>query len=257
MLALLALGFEFGNLQRNGIKIGRTDPTTHLVRSALSPISVPSHAATFAVSDFLTGVFYARKLTNENRHLREQAAIINMYSETVDALQREIEEKRLLLNLQQSASHPRVVANVIGYTQSENRLLLDIGSDKGVIAGLAVESGRGLVGTIESVEKHRSTVLLVTSRNQVGAIDSSRNPAPVGLMRGRDSNTVEVTFSDPKAPVQVGDLIVTSGLGIHIPRGIVIGRVMQVDSSEEYGFKKAIVDPVVSVGMLREVLVLR
>ncbi len=244
-------------MQRTGTKAGVTDSVTRAIHTVLSPIALPAKLSADAIVDFGTGIFHARQLGVENRALKDQAAIIQHYTDVVSSLNREVEEQRLLLQLKNSPGHERIAARVIGYVPFENRILLDAGSKDGVTSGLAVETGRGLVGVVESVEAHRATVLLVTSRSQIGAIDAARNPQPIGLMRGRDATTVEVTFLDPKAPVQVGDLIVTSGLGFHIPRGILIGNVVQVDTSEEQGSKKAIVDPAVSVGTLREVFVLK
>jgi len=88
-------------------------------------------------------------------------------------------------------------------------------------------------------------------------MDISRNPPPIGLFTGINASTLELTLYDPKAPVQIGDVIVTSGYGERIPGGIVIGKVIQVDDDEEFGTRKAMIDPSVSMGQVREVQILK
>jgi rod shape-determining protein MreC len=123
---------------------------------------------------------------------------------------------------------------------------------------MPVQAPAGLVGTVQTVERDRCQVLLVTSRGlTVGALDLDRDPPPAGLLRGENSSTLAVTFEDPKAPVEIGDRIVTSGFSELIPRGIYIGRVIAVSPDEEFGMLRVRVDPAVSVGDLGEVQVLK
>jgi cell shape-determining protein MreC len=56
--------------------------------------------------------------------------------------------------------------------------------------------------------------------------------------------------------VQIGDTIVTSGFSEKIPKGLIIGKVIQLDPSEEFGTLKARIDPAFSLGNLEFVIVL-
>jgi cell shape-determining protein MreC len=91
----------------------------------------------------------------------------------------------------------------------------------------------------------------------VGGIDASRKPPEVGLIKGRGASTVTMQMFDPKAPVASGDTIFTSGQSVHIPYGVVIGRVISVEDDPDFGMKSATIDPAVNLGTLREVQVLK
>ena len=58
--------------------------------------------------------------------------------------------------------------------------------------------------------------------------------------------------------MSVGDKIVTSGHSEHIPRGILIGKVIAVDFNPEFGNRRATVSPAVQGRPdLREVAILK
>lgn len=150
-------------------------------------------------------------------------------------------------------------AEVIGYFPYENRFTLNVGWDSGVKVGQPVVAAGGLLGKIQVVTGKTSQVLLLASpepSNRIGAL-ALRNPPSAGLLRGESSATFVLEFSDPKAPVATGDLVVTAGFSEHIPRGIPIGRVIQVDDNVEFGKRQARVYPSASIGNVREVFVLK
>ena len=78
-----------------------------------------------------------------------------------------------------------------------------------------------------------------------------------GLMHGEAPDRLTVEFLDMNAPIDIGDLVVTSGFSELIPRDIPIGRIVQVYKDDEFGTRVAQVFPAVSLGRVREVVVLR
>jgi len=258
LTVLCVLGVLLGRMQTMRRVEGRSDIVTSAVRSMVSPVSTPVGAMSNSLSDFFAGVFSARRLTSENRRLKALADSAALYTDQLTRLNSEIERLRTLQKFGPLPAKTRIPADVIGYSAYENRLTLSAGSRQGVTAGDPVEAPDGLVGVIQSVDTDRSQALLLSSASlTIGALDLSRNPPPAGLLRGENSSTLGLTFQDTKAPVEVGDHIVTSGFSDHIPRGILIGKVISVAADEEFGSLRAKVDPAVSIGQLREVHILR
>ncbi len=222
------------------------------------PITRPLVATSNGTSDFFHGIFAAARLTRENRTLREQANVIAQYSETVDRYVAEVDELRRFSGLPQLPGRERVAADVVGFFFNDNRITLDVGSSKGVAAGMPVQNAEGLVGIVQTVSNGSCQVLLLPSSSlTIGAIDTARNPPPAGLLRGENGSTLNLTFKDPQAPVQNGDQIVTTGFSDKIPRGIPIGQVIQVKDDADFGTRRAVVYPYVSLGTLREVWVVK
>jgi len=258
LIALCAIGIFLGRQQSAARTLGKADPVTALVQSAVEPVARPLRNSAQSSSDFFSGLFAARRLTEENRRLAALAASADLYSQNVERMQLEIDSLRKLSGFGPLPGKTRVPADVIGYFPKENRITLNVGSKSGIKVGLPVQAPEGLVGTVQVVEPNQCQVLLLTSNYlKIGALDASRNPAPAGLIQGENSTTLTLPFQDPQAPVEIGDKITTNGASLMIPGGIPIGRVIAVHKDEVFGVLNAQVDPAVSVGALREVHVLR
>jgi rod shape-determining protein MreC len=258
LIALCAIGLVLGRIQTVKRTDGRVDMVSATVRTLLTPVSRPAGSAATSIHYFLEGLLNARRIAGEHESLQELAHSAALYQETLDNQQREIDRLRKMGSFGEVPGKVRIPAALIGYAPYENRITLSAGENQGVIVGAPVESSDGLVGTVQVVEANRSQALLLSSASlTIGAIDGSRNPAPAGLLRGENSATLTLTFQDPKAPVEIGDRIVTSGFSDRIPRGILIGKVIAVTTDEEFGSRRATVDPAVSIGEVREVQILK
>ena len=266
LIGLCALGIVLGSIQNSARVSQKPDHVASLLRTLIRPVSSPLASLTRGTSDFFHGILSASRLTAENRRLHELEAAQSLYSTTMLDRDDQISRLRSMLKFGEVPGKKRIPASLIGMSINENRLTLNVGSAQGVVLGSPVESAQGLVGTVEEVEPRECQVLMLTSAGLqmtsrgktqlIGAIDVNRTPPLVGLVRGENASTLSMTFLDPKAPVQVGDLIMTSGYSDKIPRGINIGKVIQVEPNEEFGTLKARIDPAFSPGNLDVVFVL-
>lgn len=258
LIVLLVLGVLLGRLQSSSRDAGRLDFIAASAGRITDPIALPAGNITRATGEFFGGLFNARRLTLENERLRDLARAAELYNMQVTRLQNEIDQLRQLQGFGPVAGKTRIAAEVVGFSPYENRLTLNAGYKQGVGKGMPVEAPGGLVGTVQTVEANNCQVLMVTSTGlTIGALDISRNPPQAGFIRGENSALLTVTFQDPKAPIEIGDQIVTSGFSDLIPRAILIGRIISINADEEYGLLRARVDPAVSVGNLREVHILK
>jgi rod shape-determining protein MreC len=253
LVALCVAGFLLGQIQNGARGNGTTDPFTSTIRSLIQPVSRPLLAVSQRTGDWGSGIFGGAALADENRRLRAQLQGLAIYSEQIDALQREVDGLRKLQGFGVIPGKTRINATIVGYFTYENLVTLDAGLDKGVTVGCPVVAWQGLLGTVQSVDKTTCQVMLLNNpRLTIGAIDLSRKPPVAGLLK-----MLSVTFQDPQAPVEVGDMIVTSGFSNKIPRGLIIGKVVLIENNQELGTRRAIVDSAVSIGDVREVQILR
>jgi len=257
LLLLCVAGFVLGRVQTGAKSKGGVDPISGTVHALVNP---PARLVTGAIdgtSDFARGVFGARSLTQRNRELEALVQSANLYTESVDRLEREIGELRQTMGLPPVPGKSRIAADVIGFFPSEYRITLSAGRTKGVRPGLPVVNAQGLVGVVQTVEANTSQVTLIYSPTlKIGAV-AQRDPPPAGLIRGESSDKLILEFIDLDAPAQVGDLITTSGFSDKIPGGIPIGKIVQLDDDKAFGTRRAQVFPNVQIGAVREVYVLR
>lgn len=223
----------------------------------VKPVSSPASALANGVGNLVSGVSASDELVEENRRLRQMVATFDLYQQNTHRQQQEIEQLRSLVSLPPVPGKTKIYARIVGYYQLENRITLNVGSASRISPGMPVITGLGLVGTVQTVQASSCQAQLISSPSlKLGAI-VLRDPPAAGLMHGEGSTKLVVEFVDPSAPVVVGDLVTTSGFSEHIPRGIPIGRVTQVDDDLEFGSRRAQVFPNVMIGSVREVIVLR
>jgi rod shape-determining protein MreC len=257
LLALCILGAILGRMQSGARTAGRIDFASTAVRATTNGPATLLTNLSNATSDFFGGIFNASQLTRQNRSLKQYQILVGQYSETVERLTRELNSLRAINDLTPLPGRTKIPATVIGYFANENRITISVGKNKGLKPGLAVATGEGLVGTIHTVGANDSQVSLLSDPNRkIGALVISRNPPSPGLIRGENA-TVLVLTMDAQLPVENGDLVCTWGVSGIIPRGIPIGRVNQIYSDPTTGSKRVEVFPNVSLGSVREVVVLK
>ncbi len=150
-----------------------------------------------------------------------------------------------------------VEARVAGYEPGNlNRaVLISTGRDGNLLPDMPVLTGRGLVGRVIEVAPRSSQVLLLNDARSAVAALIQRSRA-TGIVKGQLDGSITMEDIGRDADVQVGDIVLTSGLGDVFPKGIVIGQVVKVIQSDTAMFQRAIVEPSVDLSNLEVVLVL-
>ena len=257
LIVLCALGILLGKLQTVARERGALDVFSHTVQAVVNPPARRINEAKANFHDFYLGFAHASALTAENRRLQDVAKAAQLYGVQERLMEGEIDQLRKLAHMSAEGEHKRIFADVWGYSPHESRLTISVGSAEGIVPGLAVASGEGLVGLVQTVDKHTSQVNLYSSPTfNVGAM-AMRDPPQLGILKAESSSMLVLDYLDIKSPVEVGDLVVTSGLSEKVPRGIPIGKIVSVDAQADFGSRKAKVFPDAKLGALREVVVFR
>lgn len=255
-LALCVLGVVLGQWQNVERNKGVTDPMSNMVRAVVSPASAAVRRPVVGANDFWRGFTNSGKLTAENKALKQEALAMSGYERQNVLLTEQVDRLRKTVGLP-NYGRKRVFADVIGFFDYDNRLTLGIGADKGITPGMPVISSSGLVGLIQTVDKKRSQVQLISSPTLKIGVMIEGSDAAVGLLRGENANRLIWEVIDENSPLKVGDYVCTSGYGEMIPRGIRVGRVVEIMKDPEYGATRVFVAPSVRFIGIQEVLVLK
>ncbi|GIK57809.1 MAG: rod shape-determining protein MreC [Chloroflexi bacterium] len=176
---------------------------------------------------------------------------------------REIEgEWRILQDLfnraRQSPEFTRQIASVIGHDTSPSirSIIIDKGTADGIRVGMPVESSRGLVGIIYRAAPNFSQVTLIT--DNASAIPARLgNSRATGILSGGGlGGPLTMDWVDLKYNLEIGEVVLTSGLGGSFPQDIVVGRVIEVNRSEANLFQQAVVQPATDFENLEIVFVI-
>ena len=237
---------------------GNLDVLFGFMRDPLTAVAGWTSRQTDTVTDILSG---PRDMEEARTQLDELQAI-------VDAQEREIEELRemqgelqilqdLFNRVRQSPELRRQTANVIGYDTSPavRSIIIDKGSEDGLRVGMPVESSRGLIGRIFRATQNSAQVVLITDNASAIPVRLGTSRA-TGSLKGRGATgDLIIEWIDLKFQVELGEVVLTSGLGGTFPQDIVVGRVVQVIRNEADLFQQAIVQPATDFETLEIVLV--
>jgi rod shape-determining protein MreC len=228
-------------------------------RDAFSPIQSAVSSAVRPVTDFFHGAFQYRQLKNDNARLRAQLAQLNAQEIQDQYLLQTNKDLTDLLKLDFVGDIPTVASRVVAGAESNFQLtiVIDRGSDAGVLKGMPVVAATGLVGRVISTSAHQSTVLLLTDPSASVGIEFAPSNA-IGVATGQGTGRpLGVTLIDPAAVTPVGTVAVTSGLaGSPYPRGVPVGRVASDVADVGVQSHTVTVRPVVDLAQLSYVDVL-
>ena len=191
------------------------------------------------------------ELKAQNAELREQAALLKEYAA-------EIERLSALLKFSDVNNIEGVTASVIGRSSEawSQTITLNVGSDKGVRVGQTVMGPSGVVGEVIAVTPAVSTVRLLTDP-QSGVAVLLQSNRQEGVVHGNLDGVLYLESVDANVNVQVGETLVTSGLGGSYVRGLIVGTVVRVDTSQGVASRRIIVSPNEDFGPLQEVMVIQ
>lgn len=150
-----------------------------------------------------------------------------------------------------------VAADVISRdTQSALRtIVINRGGRDGIRQGMAVVTGQGLVGRVIDVSSDASRVMLITAEASAIAarLQESRSE---GAVIGLSSGELRMEMLQQDVNIQVGELVVTSGLGGNLPPDLVIGQVRSTRQFESEIEQTAEISSLIDFDTLEIVLVI-
>ncbi|MBF0313978.1 MAG: rod shape-determining protein MreC [Oligoflexia bacterium] len=172
-------------------------------------------------------------------------------------IKRENERLKELLKFGEEIPREKVLAQVVGFDSSSEFKVLRInkGLRDGVVLKSTVVTGQGLVGYVYRVSDYFSDILTILDQN--GRIDAIvTRTRSHGIVQGLSHSKCIMKYVTRTEPVEVGDELITAGLGNIYPKGLRIGSIASIEK-ESYGITQLIeINPSVNFRKLEEVIVL-
>lgn len=237
---------------------GTLDGVFGFLRNPMAGITGWTAARSDTVADALSGPRDLQTALNEIERLRSENETLTRENERLLEIQGEYQVLQELFN--RAADTPelrRITANVIGQDTNPilQSIIIDKGFDAGVRVGMPVEAARGLVGQVYRVSNNASQVALLTETASAIPVRLGTTRA-TGILRGAGRGALPtIDWIDLKYQVEVGEQVITSGLGGKFPENLVIGRVISVERNEAELFQRAVVQPAADFNAIEMVFV--
>lgn len=203
-------------------------------------------------------VEYYVHLKRENESLRKSSFLLALEVYRLEEVKQQNERLEKLLMFVRRTPVEFVACRVVsgGLGEKSHVFVIDKGSEHGLALNLPVLVPDGLVGKIIEVDARWSVVQLYTHPNFRVSVKPS----------GKDERMIAGTGSDGRlylhnipirSSLELNDLIVSSGMGGIFPKGIPVGRLVELEREQETGIQmRGTLEPVVNLDKITEVLVL-
>ena len=172
-------------------------------------------------------------------------------------MDRENQRLKKLLNFSMPLAAHTIGTRVIGedVTPWKKVFLLDKGSRNNLTKDMAVVVPEGLVGRILEVEPYTAhAILLPDPDSRVSALTATSRAQ--GIIAGTGTDMLQMKYLALDAEVEVGEDVMTSGIGSIFPKGLEIGKIESIERDSDGLHLLALVKPSVPFSKLEEVLCL-
>ncbi len=230
--------------------------------SFASPIGKTFQTYSNKVNNFFWTIENIDEFKNENIRINEENLKMGYEILKLKEMQRENEILRKQMKFSKNSCSAGVcikwqMASITGRDPSNfgKYVFIDLGKNNDIQEGQpVVVSGGLLIGKIIEVFTNFSKVMLITdSKSSINSITQiSRSN---GVVRGSYATGVKLEMINQSEKLTVGDLIITSGLEDKIPKGLIIGRVLNIEESANNVFKSAEINMFVDINKVEEIFI--
>ena len=199
-----------------------------------------------------------RALADDNAALKRQLVLRGAAAQALPAAEQENARMRALLDLRTRYAAAATAVEVL-YTSRDpfaQKLFVGKGADADVRPGEAVIDADGVVGQVTRVFPYMAEITLVTDRDHAVPVKVERSGVRSVLYGAGAGRAPELRFMAPSADIQVGDMLVTSGLDGTYPPGLGVARVATLERETGQIFARIGCTPLAGVDRSLHLLVL-
>lgn len=235
--------------------------------STLSRLITPVQSLVSRVTQSVSGYLYRVKLRSnieyEYNQLKAQNDELVLRSLLYEELEEENTQLRALLGEYESRAEMNpVLARVIA-SESGNyfsTFTINKGKNDGVDTQMAVITSEGLIGyTYEVFDTTAKVITVIDDQASLAAlIESSRDQGAVkGTLGSTGEPLCRMYYLSADSVPRPGDRVITSGVGVSFPKGLLIGYVRESTRAIEDNKHYIVVEPAADFEHIENVLVLR
>lgn len=224
-----------------------------LCRPLLESANVVSDQASHVRNQFYSYWNAIDKQNEQEQQIHELESRLIHFEEVL------LENNRLksLLEFRDSLPQKAVGVRIIGYGLKpwKKSILLNKGSSQGIKPMSVLVVPAGLVGRIVDTNLLSSQAILLTDpESRVAAITLTSRAQ--GIIEGNGGEKLKLRYLNLDDSVQVGEIVITSGLSDVYPQGLRIGRIESVERDSDGLHLSATVRPAVRFSKIEELLCL-
>lgn len=240
----------------------KTDIPGLFVKTVIQPIRAGAQALTNQAEQMYSYMFRYESLLAENQSLKEKLSQMEDDARTADAMKRENDRLRELMELLKSNTDYKLVdAYIIGWDPTDwaSSFTMDKGSLAGIEVGMCVITSTGeVVGLVNEVGLNYAEVKTVLDSSlEISSVIASSGYS--GMVQGGyatgDDGMLRMNYLPSNSVIRNNDQVVSAGSTVY-PKDLILGYVVDAGFDETGVAKFAILEPAADFGALEQVFVL-
>ena len=239
---------------------GQTVPDL-VVQGVLAPFRAAGNALTKQAEQYYSYMFRYEALAAENEQLKAEIAQMEDVARQADAVSRENERLRALLDLKSThEDYVLVDAYIIAWSSTDwtNTFTINRGTDAGIQQNMCAITANGeVVGLVTEAGPNYAiikTVLDSTLEISATISSSGHNGMVSGGYIDGNETFLKMEYLPSSAVIRNKDQVVTSGSTVY-PKGLILGNVVDAGFEETGVAKFAILDPAADISSMEQVFI--
>jgi rod shape-determining protein MreC len=228
------------------------------LNSLVSPLqylaNLPSQLLNASAGRFVSH----ERLLSENAKLTHDALLINGQLQRLTFLKEENDRLRNLLNSPVQDNTRKLVAELMAVDNNpySHQIVINKGAINGVFEAQPVLDDKGIVGQIMQVSSTNSRVLLIADVTHAIPVRVARNNVRLVVNGSGSLNELLIQHVAHSSDLQVGDVLLSSGLGNVFPEGYPVATITSIIRDEGRPFSQVRAKPVAQLDRLKYLLLL-
>ena len=198
-------------------------------------------------------------LIKENQNLLSQQKINSSILQRHESLEQENERLKQILNAASNLDNKVEITRIISVNVNPYRhtIVIDKGERDGVYEGQILLGADGVIGQILHTNFLTSEAILISDSDHALPVEINRNGLRTIVLGNGSYTKLDVPYIPNNADIEIGDLLVTSGLGGKFPSGYPVAKVDFIESDLSEQFYKVSAKPIAYLNQVREVMLLQ
>ena len=232
-----------------------------MVQGVLTPIRTGVSRLTDQAEKIYDYMFKFESISAENEQLRQQLADIQDDARNADAIARENERLRALLELQESnEEYVFMDGYIIVWSSNEwsNTITINRGTNSGIQKDMCAVTANGeLVGLVSEAGTNYAVIKTVLDSSlEISATISGAGYN--GMVKGGYStespDKLRMNYLPSDATIHIHDQVVTTGSTVY-PRNLILGYVIDAGFDDTGVAKFALLEPAADIASLEQIFV--
>lgn len=239
-------------------KLDGFDKPRMVLSSLMSPLQYIAGLPGRALNWSVERVTSQQQLIEENRYLNNQLLLMSEQLQQYRFLKNENNQLRSFLNAPLRQSMRRTVAELMAVDNNpfSHQININKGAIDGVYVSQPILDDQGIVGQIKEVGTTTSRVLLLADVTHAIPVRAQRNNIQFIVIGSGSLDELYLEHVAHSVDIQVGDILVSSGLGDVFPEGYPVAQVSSIVRDESRPFASISAKPFAKLDRLRHLMLL-